>query len=80
MVYGQLRRNFSRNRNHVSCQPDFDHYILRPVGKQLWQFDLRDDIGNSQSSAGSPDIGVGKSDNDLFGSQQHIDGDRRVWY
>ena len=72
-----MRRNGSRNRNIYNRQPDFDHDILRPLGEFLRQLDLRDDIGDCQPTAGSSDIRVGKPDYDLFGSQQHINRDRR---
>ena len=78
LVYGQLRRNGGWNRNIDNRQPDFNYNLLRPLGEQLRQLDLRDDISNSQPAAGSSDLRVGKPNDDLFGSQQHVDGDRRV--
>jgi len=74
----QLRRDFRRHWQQPGRIPDFDHDLLRALGEQLRQFDLSDDNSNSECSADSSDIRFGESVRDLFGSEQHADGDR--WF
>ena len=78
MVYGQLRWNVGRNWNVDNGQPYFNHDILRPVGDgKLRELDLRDDIGDGQSTAGGSDVRVGEPGSNLRRRLVNAVGDTR---
>jgi len=48
------------------------------MGEQLRQLDLRNHNRNGESAACCSDISVGEPEHDLFGSEQHTNGYRRI--
>jgi len=80
VVHRQLWRDAPWHGRPDSQSGVNDNLLRQDEEQRHWQRErgLCVGDGNSKRAAGSPDIGVGESIDDLFGSEQHADGDRRI--
>ena len=80
MVHRQLRRH-ARWDGRPDSQSGVNDNLLRQDEEQRdWQCErgLLDGNCNRELGADCSDIGVGESIDDLFGSEQHVDGGGRI--